>query len=103
LGTVGNTTLHLLALTFVIAAFGYEFNLALGIIVMSGGVLAATASPTPGGLLGAEAGITAVLVAYGVDTPIALAIALTYRFISYWMPIVPGVAAFLYARRKRYV
>ena len=99
----GNTLMHVLAMTFVITAFGQPFSFPTGLVVLTGGVFAATISPTPGGLLASEAGITAMLVAYGLPVGPALAVALTYRFVSYWLPILPGVVAFLYARNKRYV
>lgn len=98
-----NTTCHALAMSWVLMAFGYGFQFGLAMIVLSGSVAAATASPTPGGLLGAEAGITAVLVAFQVPLATAFAAALTYRFCSYWIPIIPGMFAFWYARGQRYI
>lgn len=98
-----NTSLHITAMACTLAAFGHGFEIGIATIVLSGGVLAATASPTPGGLLGSEAGITAVLMAYGFALSEAFAVALTYRFASYWLPILPGIAAFVYARQKHYV
>jgi uncharacterized protein (TIRG00374 family) len=100
---LGNTLSHVLAMTVTIAAFGLPISIPIALIVLSGGVAAATVSPTPGGLLASEAGIAAVLVAYGVPLGVALAIALTYRFVSYWMPIIPGIIAFLIARKRRLV
>lgn len=98
-----NTLLHAVALALVMRAFSVSLPLESVLIILSGGVLAATITPTPGGVLGAEAGITAVLVAYGIDSGVALAIALSYRLASYWLPIVPGIFAFLYIQKKRYI
>lgn len=98
-----NTGCHALAMSWVLVAFGYGFEFGMAMIVLSGSVAAATASPTPGGLLGAEAGITAVLMAFGIPLATAFAVALTYRFSSYWVPILPGIIAFLYARGRRYI
>ncbi len=98
-----NTLLHALALTLVMRAFSVTLPLETILIILSGGVFAATVTPTPGGVLGAEAGITAVLVAYGIDSGVALAIALSYRLASYWLPIIPGIFAFLYIQKKQYI
>jgi len=69
-------------------------------IVFSIGMLTSTATPTPGGLVGAEAGLFVGFVAYGVASPAAGAAVLLYRLVSYWMPLLPGVAALLLARRR---
>lgn len=98
-----NTLLHAVALALVVRAFSVSLPFEAVLIILSGGVLAATITPTPGGVLGAEAGITAVLVAYGIDSGVALAIALSYRLASYWLPIIPGIFAFLYIQKKRYI
>lgn len=98
-----NTSLHILALTLVIRAFGVELPLVASLVILTGGVAAATITPTPGGVIGAEAALTAVLITYGVDSSTALAIAFSYRFISYWLPILPGIAAFLFAQKQRYI
>jgi uncharacterized protein (TIRG00374 family) len=66
-------------------------------------MLASTATPTPGGLVGAEAGLFAGFVAYGVSAPMAGAAVLLYRFVTYWLPLLPGVLALFLARRRRLV
>jgi uncharacterized protein (TIRG00374 family) len=66
------------------------------------GILAGTATPTPGGLGGVEAGLMAGLVSYGAAAPGALAAALLYRLLTFWLPLLPGLAVFL-AIRKRYL
>lgn len=78
-----NTSLHIVALTLVIRAFGVELPLVASLVILTGGVAAATVTPTPGGVIGAEAALTAVLITYGVNSSTALAIALSYRFVSY--------------------
>lgn len=49
---------------------------------------------TPGGLGVVEAALTAGLVNAGLDLPHALAAALVYRLVSYWIVVVAGWAAF---------
>jgi undecaprenyl-diphosphatase len=72
-------------------------------IVFSVGMLASTAAPTPGGLVGAEAGLYAGFIAYGVQTVPAAAAVLLYRLVSYWIPLIPGALALLTARRHKLV
>lgn len=100
---LGNTGLHILALTLVIRAFGIELPLVASLVILTGGVAAATVTPTPGGVIGAEAALTAMLITYGVNSSTALAIALSYRFVSYWLPILPGIAAFWVIQKRKYI
>lgn len=72
-------------------------------IVFSAGMLAGTATPTPGGLIGAEAGLFAGFVAYGASDATAGAAVLLYRLVTYWLPLVPGLFALLAARRHKMV
>jgi len=70
------------------------------LLIFSLGIGAGTVTPTPGGLGGFEAGLFAGFVAYGVSAPSALALALLYRLISYWLPLILGGLAFLAAQRQ---
>lgn len=103
LGGIGNSGFHLLALYITMRAFGVDLPWEAALVVLTGGVAAATAAPTPGGVAGSEAGVTAVLVAYGIDPGVALAVALGYRLVSYWIPLLPGVFAFWLIQRRRYI
>lgn len=69
-------------------------------VVYSLGVAAATSVPTPGGLGGAEAGLTAGLLAAGLEAPAALTVALAFRLCTYWLPIVPGIVAVYWLRKQ---
>jgi uncharacterized membrane protein YbhN (UPF0104 family) len=93
--------------TLVLYAMGLAFNVHISIIqslvVLTLGVLAATITPTPGGVGGAEAGLVAGLISINVTSHQALTVALTYRFLVYWLPILPGLAAFQFALRRRYI
>lgn len=70
------------------------------LVVFTAGSLLGNATPTPGGLVGVEAGLFGGFVAYGVSSGAALAAAILYRLLTYWLPIVPGVVAFWIAQRK---
>lgn len=90
--------------TFILFASTASIGLHLGLlqifIVFSIGMLVGTATPTPGGLVGAEAGLFAGFIAYGVSAPGAAAVVVLYRLITYWLPLIPGLLALLFARRR---
>lgn len=98
-----NTIGHAAALFLCMQAFGLETSLGVALVALTGGVAAASITPTPGGLFGSEAGITAVLMSYDVAAGTALAVALSYRLVSYWLPLLPGAFAFWYAGRKQII
>ncbi len=78
---------------------GASISLAHVFLVFTIGMIAASATPTPGGLIGAEAGLTGGLIAYGVQADTALAVALLYRFLTYWLPLLPGFVTFVRIRK----
>jgi len=87
----------------VTRSLGMELNMVQVFIVFSLAMLTSTAVPTPGGLVGAEAGLFAGFVAYGESAASAGAAALLYRLITYWLPLLPGLLALAIARRKKLV
>ena len=56
---------------------------------------------TPGGVGFVEAGLSAVLVLSGAAEAPALAGIAVYRLVTTWLPVLAGVAAYLWARRRR--
>lgn len=72
------------------------------LLVFSFGVALGTATPTPGGLGGVEAGLTAGLIAYNLDSSTALAAVLLFRLITYWLPLLVGAGAFIFSQNQRY-
>lgn len=67
----------------------YTFSLFTGLL-----------TATPGGLVGVEAGLVTGFVAYGVASETALAVALLYRLVTYWLPLLPGFIAFRVVQHK---
>ena len=55
--------------------------------------------PVPGGIGGVEGGMIGALVAFGVDFHLAVLAVLAYRGISFWLPTIPGIVAYLQLRR----
>ncbi len=97
------TICYAFTLYFLELAFNVHIGFAQTLFVLAFGVISATVTPTPGGIGGAEAGLVAAFIALGVPSQQALAVALAYRFIIYWLPILPGLAAFNIAIHRRYI
>lgn len=94
------TLLYVAVLVFSARAAGLQLSVSQLFAVFTIGMFAATVTPTPGGLVGAEAGLVAGMAAYGTDPAMALAVALLFRLITYWLPILPGLVMFLFVRRR---
>jgi uncharacterized protein (TIRG00374 family) len=62
------------------------------------GMLANTL-PLPGGIGGVEGGMIGAFIGFGVHADLAVVAVLGYRAISYWLPTLPGVVAYLRLRR----
>jgi uncharacterized membrane protein YbhN (UPF0104 family) len=56
--------------------------------------------PLPGGIGGVEGGMIGALAAFGVDFNLAVLAVLSYRGLSFWLPTIPGLIAYLQLRRK---
>lgn len=94
---------NIAALYACAAAVGIELSFAAVLFIFTLGVGLGTAVPTPGGLGAFEAGLVAGFVAYEVDGSSALAAALLYRLITYWLAIAAGAIAFVFAQRRDYI
>jgi len=81
-------------------ALGVHLPFIVVVLIFSFGLSTGTVTPTPGGLGGFEAGLTAGFVAYHVGSASALAIALLFRLISYWLMLAIGALAFTVSERK---
>lgn len=79
-------------------AVGVELTFTQAFVIFSAGMLVGTATPTPGGIVGAEAGLATAGVAYGLHAEAAIALALLYRLLTYWLPMAFGFVAFLRVR-----
>ncbi len=85
------------------AAFGLEVHFAqLGAMYIAATTVA-SAAPTPGGVGAIEAALTAGLSGLGVDPATAVAVVLYFRFMTYWLPILPSWLFFQYVQKADYV
>jgi uncharacterized protein (TIRG00374 family) len=97
------TLTSVLCLIACLFAINIHLSFAKVLIILTIGVAGGTAIPTPGGLGGAEAGLMAGFVAYGLTSNRALAVTLLYRLLTYWLALVIGALAFRVARKFRYL
>lgn len=98
--SVGKWLLDYLALLAALAAVGDETRPSLVLLAYVAGAVLSMVPITPGGLGFVEVGLVATLTAAGV-TPARAAIAvLAYRLVSYWLPMIAGLAAWVSFRAR---
>jgi undecaprenyl-diphosphatase len=95
----GITAAYALALVAAVQAGGGGPSLVSIFAVYLGGSAVAAAAPTPGGLGALEAGLVAGLTSVGMQAAPAVTAVLVFRVVSYWLPVLPGAAAFWVLRR----
>lgn len=81
-------------LYFSVVALGADVSFAAVALVYLTAGSVASAAPTPGGLGAVEAILLAALTGIGIASPVALAGIFLYRLATFWLPILPGLAAF---------
>lgn len=91
---------YVMALAYSTRALGLNIPYSTVFLIYTFSMLTGVITPTPGGLVGVEAGIVGGFVAYGIDAKTGLSVALLYRFISYWLPLLPGFVAFRIMQRR---
>lgn len=100
LGSAGVTAGYLLALCASVQAFGGGVSPTRTALVYLGASGLAAASPAPGGLGALEAALVAGLTSLGAPVHSAAAAVLTFRFMTYWLPVLPGWIAFRWLRAR---
>jgi uncharacterized protein (TIRG00374 family) len=100
LAAVGNTGFDYLALLCALRAVGAHPRPSLVVLAYAGAELLALIPLTPGGLGFVEAGLVGTLTLAGVPAQDALLATLTYRLVSYWLPIPAGGVAYVAFRRR---
>jgi uncharacterized membrane protein YbhN (UPF0104 family) len=80
-------------------AFGASPAIAVLVVAYFVGMFANTL-PLPGGVGGVDGGMVAALVAFGTDPGLAIVAVLAYRLFAFWLPIAPGIAAWVSLRKR---
>ena len=78
-------------------AFGHAPPLAVLVQAFFVGMLG-NLLPMPGGVGGVEGGMIGALVAFGVNSGLAVVAVLVYRAFTFWLPLLPGVFAYFRLR-----
>jgi uncharacterized membrane protein YbhN (UPF0104 family)/tRNA A-37 threonylcarbamoyl transferase component Bud32 len=102
-GNLAAELLFALTLGAVCRAYGVDVTLVELLLVNTAASAFAGLMPVPGGVGAAEAGLTAGLVALGVEESTAFAIAFTHRLCTYYLPPIWGYASLQWLRRKAYI
>jgi uncharacterized membrane protein YbhN (UPF0104 family) len=102
-GNVVSQVLFAVTLGAAVRAFGFDVPLSSLILINTIVSLFAGLLPVPGGVGVSEAGISLGLTRAGVPAESALAIALTYRFCTFYLPPVWGYAAYRWMTKHRYL
>ena len=102
-GTLGTELLYALALGATCLAYGVDLNLAELIFINTAASVLSSLIPVPGGIGAAEASLSAGLIAVGVDESTALAIAVTQRLCTFYLPPIWGYVSLRWLTRKGYI
>lgn len=103
LANCGITVLHIVCLTLCITSVGYTLPLQIIALVFTAGIAAITVSPTPSGLGLAELALSSALQTFGLPPEQSLVAAVSYRLVTYWIPILPGYFFYRLSRSKNII
>ncbi|HEX6568474.1 MAG TPA: lysylphosphatidylglycerol synthase transmembrane domain-containing protein [Acidimicrobiales bacterium] len=99
-GSMGITSSFMLTLAASVAAFGGGVSFPeIGAAYLVAAALG-SAAPTPGGLGAVEAALVTALTGYGMSSGPAVSAVLTYRLVTYWLPMLPGWLTFQQMQRR---
>jgi uncharacterized protein (TIRG00374 family) len=98
--SVGKWLFDYLALLAALAAVGDETRPSLVLLAYVAGAVLAMIPITPGGLGFVEAGLLGGLTAAGVTPGRAAIAVLAYRLVSYWLPLMAGLGAWVSFRAR---
>lgn len=99
LGAVGWWGFDISVLLVCLHAFGGSPPVAVVVMAYFVGMIANTL-PVPGGVGAVDGGMIGALIAFDVDSGLAIVGVLSYRFFAFWLPIIPGVIAYVQLLRS---
>jgi uncharacterized membrane protein YbhN (UPF0104 family) len=100
-GTLVLSLAYILCLAACVAAFGRSVPIASIAVVYLTGSAIGSILPTPGGIGGVEAALTAGLTAAGLPGAVAVSAVLLFRLLTFWLPVPFGWAALKYLERQQ--
>ena len=102
-GNLVSQVLFGVAMAACVEAFGQHVSLSELVLINTVVSLFAGLLPIPGGIGVSEAGLTLGLTAAGLSSEIAFAIALAYRFASFYLPPIWGFFCYRWLIRRRFL
>ncbi|REF00210.1 lysylphosphatidylglycerol synthase transmembrane domain-containing protein [Thermomonospora umbrina] len=99
-GTLLLTAGFVLCLDASIRAFGGELEWTAVVVVFLTANAVGSAAPTPGGLGAVEGALAFGLTISGLPKETATSAVVLFRLLTFWLPVLPGWAAFTYLQRK---
>lgn len=98
-GTVAITIAFVVCLDACVQAFGGQIDFTTVAVVYLTANAIGSAAPTPGGLGAVEASLSLGLTVAGLPAELATSAVLLYRLLTFWLPVLPGWAAFTYLQK----
>jgi uncharacterized protein (TIRG00374 family) len=102
-GNLGSEILFAMTLAIVTRAYGYELPLSMFILINTTVSLFSSVIPVPGGIGVTEAGLSMGLTRAGIPSDTAFAIALSHRFITFYLPPFWGYACYRWLIKHRFL
>jgi uncharacterized membrane protein YbhN (UPF0104 family) len=102
-GNLVSQILFGVAMAACVEAFGEHIPLTELVLINTVVSLFAGLLPIPGGIGVSEAGLTLGLTAAGLSSEVAFAVALAYRFVSFYLPPIWGWFCYRWLVRRRYL
>ncbi len=99
-GTLLLTLAFVVCLDASVRAFGGSLSFTTVAVVFLTGNALGSAAPTPGGLGAVEGALSLGLTLAGLPAGTATSAVLMYRLLTFWLPVLPGWAAFAHLQRK---
>jgi uncharacterized membrane protein YbhN (UPF0104 family)/tRNA A-37 threonylcarbamoyl transferase component Bud32 len=99
-GTLLLTAAFVVCLDASIRAFGGSLPWTTIVIVFLTGNALGSAAPTPGGLGAVEGALSIGLTLSGLPAETATSAVLLFRLLTFWLPVLPGWAAFTFLQKK---
>jgi len=101
--SIGLTLSNVVALLFSLQAVNSHLALSSVMLAFSFAIWLGAVIPVPGGVGSVEAGLVGALVAFNLALPQAVAAVLIFRLISFWLPLILGMPALVWVRRRGYI
>jgi uncharacterized protein (TIRG00374 family) len=103
LANCGITIIHVICLALCIIGTGNSLPTGMIALVFASTITAVSVSPTPNGLGVAELAMSLALQSFGINVAESLVIVISYRLVTYWLPIIPGYVTYRVLRYKNII